>query len=199
MLYVGHLIFSHITAVILNVCTLLPSLSTFHYQSSYLLRLLNAVAVTAWYAQLWNPSKRDNQISVLFCGLVVCLQPWAPCRVILLLQLPGKALQKRWVLHTNLIMAGLLLLFFFFFKYSLGGRILNCNINGITGWLQQSRFTVTQFPLCLVAPLRTEKLYCIYILSFTMSQFFHKLCTLRHLTSDGSPKCEWGHNLAFSV
>lgn len=34
--------------------------------------------------QLWNPSKRDNPISALLWALIACLQPWAPCRVILL-------------------------------------------------------------------------------------------------------------------
>ena len=75
-------------------------------------------------------------------------------------------------------------------KSSLGGGILHLNVNGIAGWFYQSKLPVTQFPLCLKAPLRTEKQYCIYILSFTMSQFFHKVHSFIHLTSDRSPKCE---------
>lgn len=101
--------------VVLKVCTLLQSLSPFHYQSLVPSWLLNAAALTAQYTWLWSPSKRDNPISALLCGLVACLQPWARCRVIPLLHLLGKAWQDRWALHTNLIMAGLLHFFFIFF------------------------------------------------------------------------------------
>lgn len=57
---------------------------------------------------------------------------------------------------------------------------------------------VTQFPPRLVAPLRTEKQFFIYILSSIKYQFFHKLHTPSDLTSDTSPKWECGHNLASS-
>lgn len=56
------------------------------------------------------------------------------------------------------------------------------------GMGEQHRFTVVQFLPCLVAPLRTEKQYCIYIWCLTISQVFHRSYTLRHLTSDTSLK-----------
>lgn len=76
--------------VMLDVCILLQSLSYLIIN----LPPLTALALTALYTWLWNPSKRDNPVSAFLCGLVACLQPWAPCRVILLLHLLGKLCRK---------------------------------------------------------------------------------------------------------